>query len=122
MASRMSEFREFVSLHPLLRDEVKKGSRTWQNIYEEWVLYGDGDNLWQKYKEKAKEETKSQTIGDMLNMDKVKNVIGYVKKINPDQINRTLNNVQKVIQIVQTVGGTKGVTVNPSNVFLDWWD
>lgn len=122
MASRMSEFREFVSLHPLLRDEVKKGSRTWQNIYEEWALYGDGDNLWQKYKEKAKEETKSQTIGDMLNMDKVKNVIGYVKKINPDQINRTLNNVQKVIQIVQTVGGTKGVTVNPSNVFSDWWD
>lgn len=122
MASRMSEFREFVSLHPLLRDEVKKGSRTWQNIYEEWVLYGDGDNLWQKYKEKAKEETKSQKIGDMLNMDKVKNVIGYVKKINPDQINRTLNNVQKVIQIVQTVGGTKGVTVNPSNVFSDWWD
>lgn len=122
MASRMSEFREFVSLHPLLRDEVKKGSRTWQNIYEEWVLYGDGDNLWQKYKEKAKEGTKSQTIGDMLNMDKVKNVIGYVKKINPDQINRTLNNVQKVIQIVQTVGGTKGVTVNPSNVFSDWWD
>lgn len=122
MASRMSEFREFVSLHPLLRDEVKKGSRTWQNIYEEWVLYGDGDNLWQKYKEKAKEETKSQTIGDMLNMDKVKNVIGYVKKINPDQINRTLNNVQKVIQIVQTVGGTKGVTVNPSSVFSDWWD
>lgn len=122
MASRMSEFREFVSLHPLLRDEVKKGSRTWQNIYEEWVLYGDGDNLWQKYKEKAKEETKSQTIGDMLNMDKVKNVIGYVKKINPDQINRTLNNVQKVIQIVQTVGGTKGVTVSPSNVFSDWWD
>lgn len=122
MASRMSEFREFVSLHPLLRDEVKKGSRTWQNIYEEWVLYGDGDNLWQKYKEKAKEETKSQTIGDMLNMDKVKNVIGYVKKINPDQINRTLNNVQKVIQIVQTVGGAKGVTVNPSSVFSDWWD
>ena len=122
MASRMSESREFVSLHPLLRDEVKKGSRTWHNIYEEWVLYGDGDNLWQKYKEKAKEETKSQTIGDMLNMDKVKNVIGYVKKINPDQINRTLNNVQKVIQIVQTVGGTKGVTVNPSNVFSDWWD
>ena len=122
MASRMSEFREFVSLHPLLRDEVKKGSRTWQNIYEEWVLYGDGDNLWQKYREKAKEETKSQTIGDMLNMDKVKNVIGYVKKINPDQINRTLNNVQKVIQIVQTVGGAKGVTVNPSSVFSDWWD
>ena len=27
MVSRMNEFREFVSLHPLLRDEVKKGSK-----------------------------------------------------------------------------------------------
>ncbi len=58
MASRMSEFREFVSLHPLLRDEVKKGSRTWQNIYEEWVLYGDGDNLWQKVQRKSKRRNK----------------------------------------------------------------
>lgn len=122
MASRMNEFREFVSLHPLLRDEVKKGSRTWQSIYEDWVLLGDKDSLWDSFKVKSKEEVKEKTIGDMLNIDKVKNVIGYVKKINPDQINRTLNNVQKVIQIVQTVGGNKTVNIGQASAFSDWWD
>ena len=53
MVSRMNEFREFVSLHPLLRDEVKKGSKTWQSIYEEWVLYGDSNELWGSF---AKED------------------------------------------------------------------
>ena len=35
MPSRMNEFREFVNAHPLLRDELKSGKRTWQEIYEE---------------------------------------------------------------------------------------
>ena len=34
MASRMDEFRKFVSTHPLVRDDVKSGKKTWQNIYE----------------------------------------------------------------------------------------
>lgn len=124
MTSRMSEFREFVSLHPLIRDEVKNGKRTWQNIYEEWVLYGEGDELWGKFKEKMEDKENMQTgsLKDMFNMDKVKNVLGYVKKIDPEQLNRTLNNVQKVIQIVQTVGGAKSVNVSQASAFADWWD
>lgn len=122
MTSRMSEFREFVSLHPLLRDEVKNGKRTWQNVYEEWVLYGAGDELWGNYKNTTEEKAQTSSLKDMLNMDKVKNVLGYVKKIDPDQVNRTLNNVQKVIQIVQTVGGSKSVNISKASAFADWWD
>lgn len=122
MTSRMSEFREFVSLHPLLRDEVKNGKRSWQSIYEEWVLYGASDKLWGEYKNSTEEKTQTGSLKDMLNMDKVKNVLGYVKKIDPDQVNRTLNNVQKVIQIVQTVGGSKSINVNQASAFADWWD
>jgi hypothetical protein len=116
--SRLDEFREFVNKYPLLRDEVKTGNRTWQNIYEEWVLYGEKDN-WNQYRE-AKSDTKSTEI----NTDNIKNILGYIKKINPDSINKTLNTVQKVIQIVQTVGGPKGVGSIPSSTSLysDWWD
>jgi len=124
MASRMNEFRSFVSLHPLLRDEVKSGKRTWQSIYEEWVLYGDGDELWGSFS-KAQDNVNNEPKpnANRFSMDNMKNVFGYVKNINPEKVNKTLNNVQKVIQIVQTVSGPKSVNIPESaSVFSDWWD
>ena len=125
MSSKMNEFREFVNLHPLLRDEVKNGKRTWQNIYEEWVLYGDGSE-WSKYEtsdNQSDKVNKSDMSKNRFNVDSMKNVLGYVKNINPEKVNKTLNNVQKVIQIVQTVSGPKAVNIPESaSVFSDWWD
>ena len=125
MSSKMNEFREFVNLHPLLRDEVKNGKRTWQNIYEEWVVYGDGSE-WSKYEtsdNQSDKDNKSDMSKNRFNVDSMKNVLGYVKNINPEKVNKTLNNVQKVIQIVQTVSGPKAVNIPESaSVFSDWWD
>lgn len=125
MASRMDEFRSFVMKYPKLRDEVNNGKRTWQSIYEEWVLYGDKTD-WSKYqdheiKQNVNESKKSGSV--TLSVDTIKNIAGYLKKINPDDLNRTLNTVQKVIQIVQTVGGNKAGNINLGNsVYNDWWD
>ena len=58
-----------------------------------------------------------------LSVDTIKNIAGYLKKINPDDLNKTLNTVQKVIQIIQTVGGNKTGNINlGSSVYNDWWD
>lgn len=121
MKSRMDEFRVFVNLHPLLRDEVRDGKMTWQSIYEEWVLYGDENQTWSTYKKEEEKKESIKTVG----IDKIKNAFGYVKKINTDNLNKTLNNVQKVIQIAQTVGGNKGVAVPAAaqaTIFSDWWE
>ncbi len=131
MESRMNEFKKFVSLHPLLRDEVKNGKRTWQNIYEEWVLYGESETIWGKYvivdnkgdATKSNRESKSMGFSNILNNEGIKNTLDYIKKIDPNKINNTLNNMQKVIQIIQTFTGNKGVTIPSStNAFSDWWD
>lgn len=125
MASRMDEFRSFVMKYPKLRDEVNNGKRTWQSIYEEWVLYGDKTD-WSKYqdneiKQNVNDNKKPGSV--TLSVDTIKNIAGYLKKINPDDLNKTLNTVQKVIQIVQTVGGNKTGNINlGSSVYNDWWD
>lgn len=124
MESKMDQFREFVSKHPLLRDEVRSGKRSWQNIYEEWVLYGEGDKEWEGYKETKKkpEETKTNQEPQSLN-DSVKNILSYVQKINPDSLNKTLNSVQKVVQIAQSFGGKSSVPTSfISSAYNDWWD
>ena len=115
MSSRMDEFRNFVSRYPLVREDVVSGKRTWQNIYEDWVMLGENNNIWDKYK-----ESKKDTI-DLLSSENIRNIVNYVKKINPDSISKTLNTVQKILQITEGVGGKK-----PSGFFNgnynSWWD
>ena len=124
MQSRMEEFRSFVSSHEKIKEEVRNGNRTWQNIYEEWVILGEDNPEWEKYKSNTDKKVVSQNGNNLsINMDSVKNVIGYIKKINPDDLNKTLNTLQKVIQIAQTVGGAKGGTAPiVSSAYNDWWD
>lgn len=122
MQSRMDDFREFVSRYPKLRDDVRGGKRTWQNIYEEWYLYGEQDSQWSKYRD-SQEAPKptNQNTNPSLN-DSIKTIFSYIQKVNPDSLNRSLNSIQKVVQIAQTFG-TKRVTPNLLNSsYNDWWD
>ena len=57
MTSRMEEFRQFVSKYPKIRDDVVSGKKTWQNIYEDWVILGEQRDIWNIYKEQKKETT-----------------------------------------------------------------
>jgi hypothetical protein len=113
--SRMPEFKEFVSRHPMVREEVVKGNKTWQNIYEDWVILGEESDIWKPYRTKEKEEKI-----DLLSSDNLKNIMGYIKKINPDSISRTLNTVQKILQITGSIGGKPSGIYNAN--YNSWWD
>lgn len=121
MASRMNEFREFVSKHPLVRDEVLKGNRSWQSIYEDWVILGENDDGWKKYEKSETKSNDNKKIEDLLTSDNLKNIWGYVKKINPDSISKTLNTVQKVLQITQSFSGKPSSGLYNAN-YNSWWD
>lgn len=123
MQSKMDQFKDFVRRHPSLRDEVRNNTRTWQNIYEEWTLYGEDDSQWSNYRTT---EVNSENLLDGMNMDSIKNVITYIQKLNPDKIHKTLNSFQKIVQIAQSVGGNKKAPLNSGQMFNtmynDWWD
>lgn len=121
MASRMEEFRKFVSSHPLVKDEVKKGNKTWQSIYEDWVILGEEDSVWDKYKIVKEEKKEEKKIEDLLTSENLKNIWGYVKKLNPDTISKTLNTIQKVLQISQSFGGKPTSGLYNAN-YNSWWD
>jgi len=120
VASRMDEFRAFVNKHPLVKEEVKKGDATWQKIYENWVILGENDEMWKKY-ETTEEPKETKKLEDLLTSQNLKNVLGYVKKINPDSISKTLNTVQKVLQITQSFGGKNVSSLYNAN-YNSWWD
>lgn len=114
MSSRMEEFRAFVKKYPKIKDDVQNKIKTWQNIYEDWVILGEDNEVWNKYKDIG-----NRISQDFLSSDGMKQIMGYIKKINPDSISKTLNTIQKVLQISQSFGGRTSIYNANYN---SWWD
>lgn len=122
MTSRIDDFREFVKKYPKIKDDVKNGVKTWQVLYEDWVMLGEEDSVWDIYKETtSKADIGSKKLYDLLTTSNIKNIIEYVKKINPDSISKTLNTIQKVLQITQSFGGKPTPNLYNAN-YNSWWD
>ena len=117
MSQKTDEFKEFVKNHPELKRVVYEEKKTWQSLFEEWSLSGsvstkDGnvekEESVQKPNILVSKET--QQIGDML-----KTCINYVKKINPDNVTKTITNIQKIMALVAGVGAANTVNAAKSN-------
>lgn len=128
MSSKMDEFRTFVSKHPEVRTDVLNGKRTWQQIYEDWVILGEDNEAWAFNKTKDANanqnkgsKTESKKLEDLFSSESLKTIMGYIKKINPDTLSKTLNTIQKVLQITQ--GFSSGA---PSSIYNgsynSWWE
>lgn len=50
----INDFKQFVKKHPKLIKEVRKEQRSWQDVYENWVLFGESDPIWDPYREPKK--------------------------------------------------------------------
>lgn len=101
MSARLDEFKSFVKRHPLLKQKVMSGEKTWQQLYEDYSILGE--EAFGEIKEEKVEnvEKKSSNVGTE---DLIKTVVGYVKKIDPDQITKTVTSIQKVLELIGGLG------------------
>ena len=63
----------------------------------------------------------SNKIDEFLTTNNIKTIVDYVKKINPDTISKTLNTIQKVLQITQSFGAKQPPGLYNAN-YNSWWD
>ena len=103
MAKGIEEFKEFVKGYPKLKFKVRDGESTWQNIYEEWVLYGE--EAFDKFREEE------GVLASAEGQETLRTIVKYAQKLNAENIKNTLNSVQKVMQIFQ---GFSSVNSKPS--------
>lgn len=101
MSEKLDEFKQFVKSHPLLKQEVIAKRKTWQELYEDYVILGSEafniDNN-EKAPLEAKEEAAIEKKPSQTE-DLIKNIMGYVKKIDPDQVTKTVTSIQKVLEL-----------------------
>ena len=82
------EFKKFVRTKPELIKYVRDGTSSWQKFYELFDLYGDDENIWNKY------------ILDKTTDNSFSKISDIVKNVDVDSIKSHINTAQKAIDFV----------------------
>ena len=86
-------FKIFVSKHPELIKYVNNNEMTWQKFYEMYDLYGENNDIWNKYND-----------NDEKSDDKTTEILNFIKKINLDKLQSGMESVSRVLSLVSEIG------------------
>lgn len=81
------EFKSFVRSNPNLIKFVRDGTKTWQDFYEIFSLYGSDSSAWDTY----------LNVGSSKSLD----FLSWVKSIDIDSIQSGVASIQRVLGVVQ---------------------
>lgn len=96
--TKKEEFKKFANNNPYLFDKVKNGDTSWQELYETYDIYGENNEIWNKYRSK-KDETKIT--------DGVKSVLGNLKNIDIDKLEENITSLQKALGFLEEIVSTR---------------
>ncbi|MCD7033923.1 YlbD family protein [Metabacillus sp. GX 13764] len=94
----VEQFKEFVKRHPSLIQEVRKGKRSWQELYEDWHLLGEDDQMWAAFKDTGTEEEKEDKKQDMMSR-----ILSSVKNMDANEMNQHLYNMSSTVSTIQGI-------------------
>lgn len=98
-----TEFKEFVKKNPHLIDYVTKNKTNWQNLYELYDLYGETNEVWNKYPKPTATNPSIKTNNDSsLNLltlgSNFKELLNMVKGIDLNTVQKGLSSLDKAIE------------------------
>ncbi|WP_336253585.1 spore coat protein YlbD [Oceanobacillus sp. SE10311] len=128
----LKRFKSFINSHPKLVRKIRKDGKSWQEIYEQWVLLGEDDIHWEQYKEETDEKSKSgeekkQTFSKLdLKPDFVKQILKYTETVDVNklqeqvqQLSDTIATVQEIVDIYKKPPAQENRTRQPFDWFRD---
>jgi len=91
-----SEFKVFVRNNPNLIKYVRDGSKSWQDFYELYSLYGEDKSVWKDY----------LSVGDgASSLD----FLSWIKSIDVDSVQDGIASIQRVLGVVQDLTNKESV-------------
>lgn len=101
---KVTQFKDFVKNNPCLVKYVESKEMSWQKFYELYDLYGENDEIWNKYLiKKETTEITSKTVG-------LSDFLGWIKNIDLDSFQDNISSIQRVVGVLQDLG-TKDTNV-----------
>jgi hypothetical protein len=90
-------FKDFVRNNPSLIKYVKNGSKTWQDFYELFNLYGSDDSVWNEY---LSDRSVNQSF----------DFVSFIKGIDLDSVQDGITSIQRVLGVVQDFTNKENVS------------
>lgn len=85
-------FIAFAREKPNLAKEVLKGNVSWQQLYELYEIYGENHSIWNKY------------LNNDIDLNSLKDVFNMLKKIDLNNVQSGINNIQKTLGLLHDIG------------------
>lgn len=98
--NKFEEFKIFAHEKPYLKDKVKNGETTWQELYEHYDIYGPDDDI---FKEEIVEEVIEKEETEKSNKEGLASLFGVLQNIDPDKISEGLNGMKKILNVLAEV-------------------
>lgn len=99
----VEQFKKFVKKHPMLKQEVKKGNYSWQELFEEWYMLGGDHEQWEAFKEEAPADKESNQLDEVSKSDFVSLLLQSFKDMDMNQIQQYITNANQALGAIQGV-------------------
>jgi len=87
--SKLDEFKKFISKNPEFVDYVRNSDTSWQKLYELYDIYGENNEIWNKYLKSSE-----------TNIN-IKGILNTLKNINLDSLEESITSIQKAVGLVE---------------------
>lgn len=87
----LENFKTFVKSRPDLINYVRKKEATWQDFYDMYELYGEDNNVWNKYL------NNSSQVSNMS----LKDIFSSIGNVNMGELQKGITSLQKGINYLQ---------------------
>lgn len=88
-------FKSFARNNPELATIVLENKASWQQLYELYEIYGEDNEIWNKYLIKKINTT------DLISL---KDIFDALKNVDLKTFQEGINNIQKTISLIQSLG------------------
>ncbi len=98
-SQKVQEFKTFVKANPFVLKKVKRGEKTLQELFEEWMLFGEDDQTW--FDDEEDQGEKEATTADKSN--KVAGMLSAIKQMNLDEVQKGIEQFSGAVYSIQEV-------------------
>ena len=105
----VTRFKSFVKNNSYVLKDIKNGEKTLQDLFEEYMLFGEEDDIWESYKADLESNESTEEEDDGKKEEKksekesinVKDLLEIVKKMNMNDLQKNLAQISGVLGSVQ---------------------
>ncbi len=112
----VDDFKAFVKKYPKLATVKRDNDLSWQDLFEEWVLYGEDQEFWDEYgiqlKSERKENKKLFNFGSGTDLSKI---MSFVNQLDPEDLQEKLTQLDGALTTIQGIIGQFNASDSGSN-------